>query len=63
MKKIEAGVCPYCGKTNVEYGVLNVDDNGVSYEVYCNDCKRWFNECYDLDFVGHSLDDDTFEGV
>ena len=56
MIKIEKGKCPYCGSENVEYGSLEICDEGVYYKVFCNDCENNFEEHYDLKFAGHVID-------
>lgn len=57
LKRIEQGVCPYCGSTNINYDSAELDDEMVSYPATCNRCKRNFVEWYHLDFVGHNVGD------
>jgi len=56
LKKIEQGVCPYCGSTDIDYGAIELeDDDMLYYPATCNDCKRDFEEWYKLGFVGHNV--------
>ena len=55
--KIEQGVCPYCGSVDIDYGVMEIEDDCVYYPAHCNDCKRDFNEWYRLEFDGHNVGD------
>lgn len=58
LKKIEQGVCPYCGSSDIEYGASEpYDDMMECYPADCNDCHRHFEEWYKLSFVGHNVGD------
>lgn len=48
----EVGVCPYCGGTDLDYGVFQIyDDNIGYYPVTCNDCQASFEENYEIKFI------------
>ena len=51
----EAGVCPICGKIDLEYGSTNIDGDQLAYEWTCLDCKATGKEWYSLQFVEHIL--------
>lgn len=48
----EAGKCPYCNSTNVEYEYGTPEDGDYNYYCHCMDCKKQFIEGYVLEFVG-----------
>ena len=49
---IEVGVCPYCGGTDLDYDVSEVDlDVGTLYYPFeCLDCHRKGFEVYSVEF-------------
>ena len=55
LHKIEQGVCPYCGSKNVSYGVGDLNPDGILYPCACKDCHRFFDEWYELTFVGDNV--------
>lgn len=57
LKKIEQGVCPYCGSTKIEYNPMELEDDYVYYTASCYECKRAFEEWYKLEFAGHNVGD------
>lgn len=50
-KKDEAGVCPHCGREDVDYGVLEPENGQAYYKGECNDCGTTFKEWYTLNYV------------
>ena len=57
--KVEEGVCPYCGGTDIDYGTLEVADSGFQfYPAHCRGCDRDFEEWYECNFTGHNVGDD-----
>ena len=57
LKKIEPGICPYCGSDAVDYGSSYAADEMYCYEAKCKDCERSFEEWYNLSFAGHNVGD------
>ena len=47
------GVCPNCGGS-LEYGLSDVIDEQVSYDIRCEECDFEGQEWYDLVFDGMS---------
>ncbi|GFH41418.1 hypothetical protein [Pseudolactococcus insecticola] len=52
----EQAKCPACGSENVEYGSIEFNGEGATYEVSCEDCNINFMEWYDLVFAGNEID-------
>lgn len=49
----EEGRCPYCNSENIEYVGWDREDFGMLYyKCECEDCKRYFEEWYKLQFAG-----------
>lgn len=47
----EVGVCPYCGGTDLDYGVFEPFGSYMGYyPVTCNDCHASFEETYEMNF-------------
>ena len=44
------GVCPECGSTNINYGVLEPTDSGIMYQGSCCDCECEFEEHYTIEY-------------
>ena len=44
------GVCPECGNTNINYGVLEPTDSGIMYQGSCCDCECEFEEHYTIEY-------------
>lgn len=59
------GICPLCGSENLDYGVLQPDDDCIYYPCTCDDCGATFKEYYSLDFSGqeHISSGDTGDVV
>lgn len=49
----EVGVCPLCGKGDLEYGNSELDGEGLSYEWECNSCRAVGAEWYNVEFTTH----------
>ena len=50
----EQGKCPYCNSHNIEYSSADFEENMVYYQCECEECKRYFEEWYELKFAGHN---------
>lgn len=48
--------CPVCGSADLEYGISEVLDEGISYPWICNSCGSCGKECYDFVFSEHIID-------
>lgn len=55
LKKIEQGVCPYCGSVDIDYGCGTLIDDYMHYPAECCECHRQFEEWYVLNFIGHNV--------
>jgi DNA-directed RNA polymerase subunit RPC12/RpoP len=44
------GKCTKCGSENLEYGVLEPEDNSVLYPYECLDCGHEGKEYYTLEY-------------
>jgi len=60
LKKIEQGVCPYCGSMDINYDAIELKDEMLYYPAHCCDCGRSFEEWYDLVFAGHNVGDNCY---
>ncbi len=49
----QAGVCPCCGCTALDYGKKYKDEVGVIYPWKCPKCQAKGKETYELRFSGH----------
>ena len=49
----DAGVCPYCGNLNLDYGEKEIDATGLFYPWICPKCKHKGVETYIVEFSGH----------
>lgn len=47
---MEEGKCPVCGRYNLNYDSLEIQDNSVYYPWECPDCKAKGKEWYNLSF-------------
>lgn len=52
---IEQGTCPCCTSTNLNYSVLELEGEGISYPWECEDCGSNGTEWFSLDFSGHNV--------
>ncbi len=60
----EMGICPICHSHVLEYGAIEMEDDGMFYYPWiCDDCKSEGAEWYRSDFAGHNLitEDDEYE--
>ena len=51
----QAGVCPYCNSEDIDYGAAKFEPNHIYYPCICNECKKYFEEWNELNFVGHNV--------
>lgn len=51
-KETKQGHCPECDGIDLEYGVMDILEDGVFYPVSCPDCGHQTEEHYNLEFVG-----------
>lgn len=49
------GICPVCGKSNLDWGDMELEGNHLYYEWICADCKTEGKEWYELKFDGHNV--------
>ena len=66
MKKLfnEAGICPYCGSDDLEYGSMEPETNNLIYYPWeCNDCGHKGEEWYQLTFDGHTVENEDGDMV
>ena len=49
------GQCPYCNSNSITYSSMELEDNMVYYPCTCDNCKRYFEEWYELNFTGHNV--------
>ncbi len=52
------GICPKCGSEDLDYGVIEVQDDMVYYPFTCSECGAEGKEWYDLDFIESTIDDE-----
>jgi endogenous inhibitor of DNA gyrase (YacG/DUF329 family) len=45
------GKCPFCGSEDLEYGVLEIQDELLYYPFTCNDCDKEGEEWYDMEYA------------
>jgi len=50
----EAGICPVCGSSDLDYDSLKIDAGQVGYPWTCNRCKSHGEEWSNLDFIEHT---------
>ncbi|NTW34545.1 MAG: DUF1178 family protein [Syntrophobacteraceae bacterium] len=62
-KYLETGgvSCPFCGSHNIEGQSFDIDEDGVTQEVGCNDCCREWIDSYKLHSI--TVIDVPLEGV
>lgn len=51
----EQGVCPFCYKVALEYGVAEFEDDMLMFPWKCSHCNKEGEEWYDLKFAGHDV--------
>lgn len=59
--KIEEGVCPKCGCTDLQYEAMEVEGTMIYYPYTCPGCNRTGEEWYSLSFAGHNIDDEIYQ--
>lgn len=50
---IEAGICPKCGKTDLDYASSEIRDECIKYPYTCGDCGFEGIEWYNIVFSCH----------
>lgn len=55
----EAGVCPFCKETTLEYDSIRAEGTMVYYPWKCSTCGHKGEEWYDLTFSGHNIEDEN----
>lgn len=53
---INENECPRCGSTDLDYGVMEVQDEQVFYPYECNACGATGNKWFALKYVETTLD-------
>lgn len=51
----ECGVCPRCGKGDLEYGSIELIDNMCYFPYECKSCGLEGEEWYSMQFTGHNI--------
>lgn len=51
----QAGVCPKCGSSKLEYGDMDADGDSLAYAFDCLDCGTHGHEVYNLTFAFHEV--------
>lgn len=51
----ECGVCPRCGKEDLEYGSIQLEDNMCYFPYECKSCGLEGEEWYSMQFAGHNI--------
>lgn len=51
----ECGVCPKCGKEDLEYGSIELEDNMCYFPYECKSCGLKGEEWYSMQFSGHNI--------
>lgn len=51
----ECGVCPKCGKEDLEYGTIELRDDMCYFPYKCNNCGLKGEEWYSMQFTGHII--------
>lgn len=58
MKTIqEAGRCPKCGSSKINYGDSSPDGESIGYHFTCDVCKTEATEWYDLTYSETNIDE------
>ncbi len=53
-----AGRCPKCGEANLNYGVVEPEDNMIYYPWACGSCGAIGKEWYSIEFIEHTIDEE-----
>lgn len=62
--KNEQGLCPKCGGYCLDYGTLEIEDDGMCYYQYkCKDCGQVGEEWYHMEFNGHNIYNEDGETI
>lgn len=57
-KSNEQGQCPYCNSYELEYGAIEMQDDGLAFYPWtCEHCGHSGEEWYELNFIGHNDED------
>ena len=51
----KCGVCPRCGKEDLEYGSIELEDNMCYFPYECKSCGLEGEEWYSMQFTGHNI--------
>lgn len=51
----EPGICPVCGKDDIQWHGSDICDNSIRYDAECLDCGAYFEEWYNLVFTEQIL--------
>lgn len=52
----QQGQCPKCHKYMLDYGPIQIEDDGMAYYPWqCDNCKTEGEEWYKLEFQGHNI--------
>lgn len=56
------GFCPKCGSYNLDYEVMELQDDMMCYYPYkCEECGLQGGEWYKMEFAGHNIYDENGE--
>jgi C4-type Zn-finger protein len=53
--EVEAGVCPNCGNSSLEYEGKDFEGDAICYYWHCEECNSAGTEWYSIEFTGHNI--------
>lgn len=63
VKSNECGICPFCNKIALNYGVMELMDNMCYYPWTCENCGHRGEEWYEMSFAGHNVVDEDGDEI
>ena len=57
------GTCPFCNKSNLNYGSAEFEWIMVSYPWTCSNCGHTGEEYHRLEFIGHNVFDEEHNSI
>lgn len=58
-----AGECPFCGESNLEYGAIRLEGDMCYFPWECLTCEHIGEEWYSLKFIGHNVIDENGDNI
>ena len=59
IKSNEEGVCPFCNNNMLECESAEIEGNMICYPWKCSKCGHSGEEWYEMNFVGHNVEDEN----